>query len=131
MNPKLIELVNKEKALESKIIELIKKDTLTENETQTLEAKKKELKEIHNQIKEMKASINNWSCSHTYVSKDGKIEKKFMINDKEVSEQEYKEFICSKNNEYRKQKSLNTFGKVIDEIFDETSRDTLIRLLTW
>ncbi len=132
MNKKIYELKIREKELETKIIELIKKDNLSEEEKNNLTAFQNELKNVNKEIKELKESINNWTCSYSYTSKNGKIERHFSINNKEVSEQEYREFVVNKNMLQKKQNQFFSLGKMIDYIFNNYDENgSFTRLLNW
>ncbi len=110
MNKKIYELKIREKELETKIIELIKKDNLSEEEKNNLTAFQNELKNVNKEIKELKESINN----------------------KEVSEQEYREFVVNKNMLQKKQNQFFSLGKMIDYIFNNYDENgSFTRLLNW
>lgn len=97
MIDRIYDLKNEEKAIESKLLALAKKDELTEPEKNEMVMLREKLKEINQKITNIKNEFNNWSCSYSYKSVNGKVEKKYEINGKEVDERQYRKFVARKN----------------------------------
>lgn len=117
---KIYDLKNEEKVIEAKLLELAKKDFLSETEKSEMVSLREKLKSINQKIEAIKNEINNWSCSYSFKSVNGKIEKKYEVNGKEVDEKEYRKFIAKKNlaKQNRMLPQLR-FGGFLENLFDD------------
>ena len=125
MLEKIYDLKNEEKNIESRLLELAKKDTLDESEKNEMISLRGKLKLINEKITNIKNEINNWSCSYSYKSVNGKIEKKYEVNGKEVDEKQYRKFIAKKNLSAQQNKifpSLRFNGFLENLLCDEESK---------
>lgn len=97
MLDRIYDLKNEEKVVEAKLLTLAKKDQLTEPEKNEMVMLREKLKEINQKIVNIKNEFTNWSCSYSYKSVNGKVEKRYEINGKEVDERQYRKFVARKN----------------------------------
>lgn len=97
MLERIYDLKNEEKSIETKLLELAKKDVLNDVEKNEMALLRQKLKEINQRIATIKNEFANWSCSYSYKSVNGKVEKKYEINGKEVDERQYRKFVARKN----------------------------------
>lgn len=102
------ELKNKERKLQSQLINLVTSSEINDESIKSINQIKVDLQNIANEIKDIEHSKNNWECFHMYKSVDGKVQEIFKINDKEVSKEQYLEFI-NKNSKER------TINRILNE----------------
>lgn len=93
MNNKIYAIELKERELEKQLLEVIKKENLTEVEFNKINDIKKQLKELQDSKKQIMFEEHNWECSHSYKSVNGEVKEVFTINNKEVSKEEYLKFV--------------------------------------
>lgn len=103
---KINELKIKERKLQAQLVNLVTSNDLNDELIKTIDQLKTELKNISEEIKDIEFSKNNWECSHSYKSINGKVEEVFKINDKDVTKEEYIDFV-NKNSDKSINKLLN------------------------
>lgn len=101
--------------LEHELLQLAKKSTLTDEETKRMMNVKQEIAKLENEVDEYKKVEQNWSCSYSCESVNGKVEKTFMVNNKKVSENEYRQF-------FKKVSSISRPGSLFSIFFNEFDR---------
>lgn len=93
MNNKIYTIELKEKELEKQLLDIVKKDNLLDQDFSKMNEIKKELNELKKSKDQIIFEQNNWECSRIYKSVDGKTKEIFLINNKEVTKEEYLDFI--------------------------------------